>query len=52
MKAKQILPNLKHTFNNRKQKESCLHNKTIALNEEGHAGIFCIDCGERIKNEC
>jgi len=30
----------------------CQHKKTVAINEEGHAGVFCVDCGEQIEKEC
>jgi len=31
---------------------SCDHKKTVCLNEEGNAGIFCADCGEQLEKEC
>jgi len=34
------------------KKNECQHQKTIAINEEGNAGIFCVDCGEQIEKEC
>jgi len=30
----------------------CKHKKTVILNEEGHAGIFCVNCGEQLSHEC
>lgn len=30
----------------------CSHKKTVALNEEGHAGVYCVDCGEKLEKEC
>jgi len=30
----------------------CFHPKTVALNEEGHAGVFCPDCGKQLEKEC
>ena len=34
-------------------KESiCQHKVTIALNEEGYAGVYCSDCGEQLEKEC
>ena len=43
--------------NKRKRKEilkavKCLHKKTTTINEEGNAGIFCVDCGEQLSHEC
>lgn len=32
--------------------ESCPHTKTVAINEEGHAGVFCVDCEEKLEKEC
>lgn len=29
----------------------CTHQKTVCLNEEGNAGVFCADCGECITRE-
>ena len=34
------------------EKDKCPHKKTVALNEEGNAGIFCVDCGEQLEKEC
>ena len=31
---------------------SCNHLKTVCLNEEGNAGVFCVDCGEQLEKEC
>ena len=33
-------------------KNDCPHKKTVAINEEGHAGIYCTDCGEQLEKEC
>ena len=30
----------------------CPHKKTVAINEEGHAGVYCVDCGEQLEREC
>ena len=30
----------------------CQHKVTIAINEEGHAGIYCVDCEEQLEKEC
>jgi len=30
----------------------CLHKHTICINEEGHTGVFCADCGEQLEKEC
>ena len=30
----------------------CPHKKTIAINEEGHAGVYCTNCGEQLEKEC
>jgi len=30
----------------------CPHKKTVAINEEGHAGVYCADCGEQLEKEC
>ena len=30
----------------------CQHKNTVALNEEGHAGIYCVDCGEKLEDAC
>lgn len=32
--------------------KDCLHKNTIAINEEGHAGIFCSGCGKQVEKEC
>lgn len=29
----------------------CPHTKTVALNEEGNAGVYCSDCGTKISDE-
>ena len=31
---------------------SCSHAKTVCINEEGNAGVFCADCGEQLEKEC
>ena len=31
---------------------NCIHEKTVALNEEGHAGIYCVACGEKLEDGC
>ena len=33
------------------EQAACRHKKTICLNEEGSAGVFCVDCGKRITHE-
>ena len=43
--------------NKRKRKEllkviKCQHKKTVAINEEGHAGVYCVDCNEQLEKEC
>ena len=30
----------------------CPHKKTVCMNEEGNAGVFCTNCGEKIENGC
>lgn len=30
----------------------CLHIITVAINEEGHAGVYCCACGEQLEKEC
>jgi len=30
----------------------CQHKNTVAINEEGLAGIFCADCGYQLEKEC
>ena len=34
------------------KKNVCPHKKTVALNEEGHAGIYCVACGEKLEDGC
>jgi len=34
------------------KQSKCQHKKTVAINEEGHAGIYCVDCGEQLEKEC
>lgn len=43
--------------NKKKRKEilkvaKCPHKKTVAINEEGHAGVYCVNCGEQLEKEC
>ena len=33
-------------------KDECQHQETVAINEEGHAGVYCVDCGEQLEKEC
>lgn len=47
----------KRILNERKKRiqdkqSNCKHKKTVAINEEGHAGAFCIDCREQLEKEC
>jgi len=35
-----------------KLNESCEHPKTVCVNEEGNAGVFCSDCHEQLEREC
>lgn len=30
----------------------CQHKKTVAINEEGHAGVYCPKCGKQLEKEC
>lgn len=39
-------------FSRKRWRAKCPHKATVALNEEGHAGIYCSDCGEKISGEC
>jgi len=39
-------------FSRRRWRGKCPHKSTVALNEEGNAGIYCSDCGKKISNEC
>ncbi len=39
-------------FSRRRRRAKCPHKTTVALNEEGNAGIFCVDCGVKLSNEC
>ena len=39
-------------FSRERWQEKCPHKTTVALNEEGNAGIYCVDCGEKISGEC
>jgi len=34
------------------EKDECQHQETVAINEEGHAGVYCVGCGEQIEREC
>ena len=35
-----------------KKKRKCQHKVTIAINEEGHAGVYCSSCEEQLEKEC
>ena len=35
-----------------KETLKCQHKKTVAINEEGYTGVFCVDCGKQLKKEC
>ena len=35
-----------------KLNEPCEHPKTVCINEEGAAGVFCSDCHEQLEKEC
>ena len=35
-----------------KLNEPCSHPKTVCVNEEGDAGVFCTDCHEQLETEC
>ncbi len=30
----------------------CPHKKTVAINENGNAGVFCASCGKKLEEEC
>ena len=34
------------------KKKPCPHKNTVAINEQGHAGIYCPSCGEQLEKEC
>lgn len=34
------------------EQQECSHKNTVALNEEGNAGVYCVDCGEQLEKEC
>ena len=34
------------------KKKPCPHKNTGAINEEGHAGVYCNQCGEQLETEC
>ena len=34
------------------EEKSCEHKQTVALNEEGNAGVYCVSCGEKLTDEC
>jgi Zn finger protein HypA/HybF involved in hydrogenase expression len=34
------------------KERGCTHKKTVSLNEEGHAGIFCVNCNEKLEDGC
>ena len=38
-------------FSRKRWREKCSHKTTVALNEEGNAGIYCVDCGKKISSE-
>ena len=50
----------RHTYPNRnnlikaviKKVLKCQHKKTVAINEEGHAGVYCTFCGEKLEDAC
>ena len=33
-------------------KKPCKHTRTVCINEEGNAGVFCADCGKQLEKEC
>ena len=35
-----------------KKKRKCPHKVTVAINEEGYAGVYCLDCDEQVEKEC
>jgi len=43
---------LEQSENKVKTKIKCPHKKTVAINEEGHAGVYCVNCGEQLEKEC
>jgi len=34
------------------EKDKCQHQETVAINEEGHAGVYCVNCGKQVEKEC
>ena len=42
------LEQIKHVI----QTAPCLHDKTVCVNEEGAAGVLCVDCHEQLEKEC
>lgn len=34
------------------KEEACPHIITVAINEEGHAGVYCNSCGEKVEGKC
>lgn len=42
----------KNKYSENDEKKPCPHKKTVAINEEGHAGVYCVDCGEQLEKEC
>lgn len=30
---------------------TCPHERTVLLNEEGHSGKYCADCGKKLEEE-
>jgi len=52
--ARHTYPNMSNLIKTviKKVLDKCPHKKTVAINEEGHAGVFCVDCGEQLEKEC
>ena len=48
-RSEQLKPN---EVKEKEEDNKCPHKKTIAINEEGHAGVYCSDCGEQLEKEC
>lgn len=38
-------------FEYRDDYPKCLHQNTILINEEGHSGKYCVDCGMKLEEE-
>ena len=34
------------------KENKCQHKHTVAINEEGYAGIYCLGCDEQLEKEC